>query len=151
MFSLVYGAYPPSNTETFTQWWCDACRAPASKSWPLTKIHQTFCCLTAKCLDVPWVQFSPRHVKCGQNGLIPGYTFLGESTSLWKDKRHLRLFQQTSGLPPWTAIILFSGQFSGGCDILSITVSEVGGGRLLSRLESAVVGTSSAMDCRPNT
>ena len=34
----------------------------------------------------------------------------------------------------------FNGHFSGGCGILSVTISEVGGGRLLSKLKSAVVG-----------
>ena len=37
--------------------------------------------------------------------------------------------------------------FYGGCGILSVTISEVGGGRLLSKLKYSVVGAFSGMYC----
>ena len=41
-------------------------------------------------------------------------------------------------LIPEEAVVGFNWDSSNGCDILLITISEVGGGRLLSRLKSAV-------------
>ena len=43
-------------------------------------------------------------------------------------------------------VLGFIWHFSGGCSILSVTISEVGGGKL----KSAVVGAFSGMYCRPN-
>ena len=43
----------------------------------------------------------------------------------------------------------FQLTLSGGWGILSVTISQVVGGRL--KLKSAVVGTFSGMYCRPNT
>ena len=48
-------------------------------------------------------------------------------------------------------VVGFNLHFSGGCGILSVTMSEVGGGRLLSKLKSAMVGAFYCMYCMPTT
>ena len=74
-----------------------------------------------------------------------------------KLNRPLGLFQQKSGLPHGRqsfsfseGLVDFNWHFSGEYGILSVTISDVGGGRLLSKLKSAVVGVFSGMYCRPN-
>ena len=77
---------------------------------------------------------------------------------LWL-RRHTRSAVPAKILsPPWTKIVFylerevgFNWHFSDGCDILSIPVSQVGGGRLLNKLKSTSVDAFSGMYCRPNT